>query len=1143
MKRLLFLILALVMTANALFGYAYLLDEGFEGSVFPPEGWTLGPNSYEHDYYWNWQGLVGGPTGNLAGSVSWAQPDPYAEGVDLHPDNWLISPLLDLTTGGATPKTLNFNYSQTDTWYNMENLTVYISTSGNTPGDFLGTNGHVLWTQRLTYQDDLFANGWSSVSGGISMAAYTGNVYIAFRHWDCGGGDMLLLDNITIHYSVEHDLSLISISSSTNSLDLYTSPGGITITGSIKNEGLQTATGYTVSLYSVGLPTPIYTTSTTPSLPVGSTFPFTHTYPPPVGRPAVYLTITYAADLVLTNNTSQTITFEVYNSNLRETIAPIGTADGAGNYPTITPSNSGRYPFDFYRFNSVHQTIYFPQGKGSVNPQPMELGTEPKKFVGIAYSYIQDNIFIEETPIKVYIGPTTQNLFPNMAPSDWVRLDSNHKLVYDGDLRGKLPTTADPAGVDVWLDFLEPYYYDGQTNIVITTLRIMDNYTHGVQADTYWKIKSMTAQQGGSQRTIYRFDDFGVIDESNYYTYTPTLNMGVPIIKLLVDNSSEVALTGIVTQSNGTTPIAGVTVGMVGSPLVTTVTDAQGRYTFPAFNVTNAGIYANASGYTTYISPILTETAGQAGTVEVTEPGVWTFNFNMGSIPTQTVTGVVKAEYNSTGLEGITVKFHHRQGGIFEAVTIGDGTFTTQLPQNETYGITIDDFKYVPYVSSVVVATSAVTVPEIVLVEKNLQPIALKATDVGGGKEVSWMSAYTPTETFTYATLTNYVTSFHIGYDTPFIAFSRFDAAQMLDGLSDDFERKIYRVAFMPMAPPSLVTYIITIIRFPQNMSTTPSADYPAYNTGYTLYTQPVAPHQIIPGQICYIDLDRFVDLTSYTTGQIWVGISITNPSGVDVLGGYLINPDTYRGDIYYMPEINEYGQLGTQYLGNWLIATYTVDVVDDGRGTAPVATQNIVNPVISYSDPNSRMISSSHIEYEVAPLRDANRPSQTRLLTNYELYRLPLSSYNDPVSHWGAPVASNLTDGDVPYLDARENLPNEEWVYGLVAVYNLGDTTFEIKSDPIYSPIQNPSTATVTITVLDEDSVPVLANDVTLMLTNSINQAIQFSSPTYTNNAFVFTGVPYGIYHLYIGSMAFQSQSMTLNVFSDNVSETLLTD
>jgi hypothetical protein len=144
-----------------------LLSEGFEGGLVPPAGWTAtvnNPFTWEIDSYNPYEGTY---------NTSCYYDETYV-GTQ---DEWIISPVIDLTTGGST-WTLSFYWLGSYYWsvdpYPNCDLEVWISTDGG------GS-----WTGPIWDENGIGAfDNWTWYNTSLPLTAYLGetNVKIAFRY-------------------------------------------------------------------------------------------------------------------------------------------------------------------------------------------------------------------------------------------------------------------------------------------------------------------------------------------------------------------------------------------------------------------------------------------------------------------------------------------------------------------------------------------------------------------------------------------------------------------------------------------------------------------------------------------------------------------------------------------------------------------------------------------------------------------------------------------------------------------------------------------------------------------------------------------------------------------------------------------------
>lgn len=102
----------------------------------------------------------------------------------LTPDNWLISPQMQFSSGSNY--TLSWDVAGVDSTYFAEHYGVYISTTGTATSNFTLLQQYTLTTRNQTNKT-------------IDLSSYAGqNVYIAFRHWNVTDQYWMTLDNITV---------------------------------------------------------------------------------------------------------------------------------------------------------------------------------------------------------------------------------------------------------------------------------------------------------------------------------------------------------------------------------------------------------------------------------------------------------------------------------------------------------------------------------------------------------------------------------------------------------------------------------------------------------------------------------------------------------------------------------------------------------------------------------------------------------------------------------------------------------------------------------------------------------------------------------------------------------------------------------
>ncbi len=166
-----------------------IFQEGFEdpglAGNFPPEGWLLIDNDGD-GLNWYWDEFEGE---YYILSQSWT-----ADTGPLTPDNWIVTPAIDLTevTSGVS---LQFDVTPTANTpdFRTENYSVMVSTTGTNPEDFTE-----VFNERL--QPDM--ENWVWLLRDVNLSEYTGEtIYIAFRHHESTDLDRIALTNIHVFQS------------------------------------------------------------------------------------------------------------------------------------------------------------------------------------------------------------------------------------------------------------------------------------------------------------------------------------------------------------------------------------------------------------------------------------------------------------------------------------------------------------------------------------------------------------------------------------------------------------------------------------------------------------------------------------------------------------------------------------------------------------------------------------------------------------------------------------------------------------------------------------------------------------------------------------------------------------------------------
>lgn len=180
MKKLLLLIVLAALAFGAR-SQTYLLEEFFNDTLnLPATFTTIDFDGDGNDWRINtWE------------TESYAVSDSWRNGSPLTPENYLITPQLNLTGLNGTVK-VRYTVQVADESYFAEKYKVAVSTTGNQAADF--TN--VLFTEVLTLNEYYV---WKPRE--VDLTQFIGNnIYLTWCHFDCTDQYKFLLDSIQVMY-------------------------------------------------------------------------------------------------------------------------------------------------------------------------------------------------------------------------------------------------------------------------------------------------------------------------------------------------------------------------------------------------------------------------------------------------------------------------------------------------------------------------------------------------------------------------------------------------------------------------------------------------------------------------------------------------------------------------------------------------------------------------------------------------------------------------------------------------------------------------------------------------------------------------------------------------------------------------------
>lgn len=156
-----------------------ILEEGFEGEVFPPAGWAMLDEDGDGNLWFAYAAENSAHTGTRsAASASWF------DGSALTPDNWLMTPALNIENDSYM---LEFYVGAQDPDWAEEKYAVLISTTDTDPASFTS-----VWEETL-------ADGeWHMRE--VDLTDYAGEqIYIAFRHYDVTDMFYIKIDDVKVY--------------------------------------------------------------------------------------------------------------------------------------------------------------------------------------------------------------------------------------------------------------------------------------------------------------------------------------------------------------------------------------------------------------------------------------------------------------------------------------------------------------------------------------------------------------------------------------------------------------------------------------------------------------------------------------------------------------------------------------------------------------------------------------------------------------------------------------------------------------------------------------------------------------------------------------------------------------------------------
>lgn len=359
-------------------------------------------------------------------------------------------------------------------------------------------------------------------------------------------------------------------------------------------------------------------------------------------------------------------------------------------------------------------------------------------------------------PATIYLTPTDLEAFSETdkqwAPVEEADCVFNGTIAFEGGVDGT-------AVNDVIVELDNPFTYDGG-NFVLTYVK--NNSPSGAFADRY-----LTADLKGEKKT-FTTSTYDPIDVTNlpHSTYSDKVVSEVPSIRFIVETRGMATLRGTVTNQADNRPVANAVVKAAGAEGVMTTTDAEGGFLFKFIPVSATALNVSAQGYNDITLP-----------VSLTEGGATTVEVKMTEKANYTLRGRVITDDTGKAAAGATVTL----GGYSDATaTVGDdGLFIIEhVYSGQNYTLSVSYPTYDIYTSTVNnTSESEVTLTDIVLVRSLIPPFALDATIATDGSQASlewrfptdrdvesgWKAIGDPSE-FNYTGGSYYGANFNIGH-------------------------------------------------------------------------------------------------------------------------------------------------------------------------------------------------------------------------------------------------------------------------------------------------------------------------------------------------------------------------------------------
>ena len=589
-------------------------------------------------------------------------------------ETWLVTPMIAPTESSLFK--LEFK-SKVDnsTYYVFGSAEVWISTQSNDPA-----SGTFVKVKTLVNGVDFGSTAdWRTIS--IFLDEFVGETfYIGFKYKSTNQDNHFswAIDDISIQ-------EVLSVDAAANRVYGSLSPmvgEPFIYKAAVENKGAVPLSDYTVKLIDENNNV-LAVSNNEPVIDLGekAIIDF-HWSPTSAGNLTLYALIEKTGDQQLSNNQSQPLPITVQDEN--------EVFEGKiGNGTTY----SFGLPFEFLTKYCMAQNIYF-------NHEIIDRGGSITKITYFNHFYVPSSV-----PIKIWMANT------NLTTLDeWVH-ESEFTLVFEGEVTF-------PSGNNaVTIELDNPFSYMGN-NLIIMTRPV-----GGVPGVMGYRQFYVTETPDFPNRGRFFMDGLNDFNWENPEMHPGTASDFHANIKITVAEEEMGALAGTVT-SNGTTPIEGATVEIVGTSFQCS-TDQNGNFIFPFLVPGTYQLKASKLGYEEETSDVVSVSANDTTVV----------NFILAPNPITTVSGKVTSVNAPNGLANVTITLKGYQTHTTTSDASGNYAFQ-DVYGGYVYTITAALTSYQTYTDTVEVISN--TTRDIELKEICYPVSAVVAEEVGDEVVVTW---------------------------------------------------------------------------------------------------------------------------------------------------------------------------------------------------------------------------------------------------------------------------------------------------------------------------------------------------------------------------------------------------------------------